>query len=212
MFSTNEFIVQSPDGARKAEVVGDRLKVDAVVSNTDGEASTKRKTFVVNAVGVAIGNNKSMLSLLNAAGSGVVVRLEKMYLINTQTAGITGINADFRLFRITGHSVGTALTPLTHDTSDTLSASVTARTGSTVAGEAAAAMYRWMWGTDEWATGPADADSADHSLQNVMPLYEVGLNTKALTLRPGEGISLKQVVNSTVGTFDVILVFTEAAA
>lgn len=170
-----------------------------------------RKTFVAQALGVAIGNNKSMLSILNASGSGVVLRLQRLFLINTQNAGVTGINADFRLFRATGHSAGTAITPLAHDTNDSLSGSITARTGATIAGEAAAYLYRWLWGTDEWSTGPLDQDGLDHALTSLNPVYQAQPGERPITLRPGEALTLKQVVNSTAGTFDVIAIFTEAA-
>ena len=169
-----------------------------------------RKTFVVQALGAAIGNGKSMLSLLNADGSGVVLRLQRLFVINTQNAGVTGINADFRLFRATGHSAGTALTPQAHDTNDTLSGSITARTGGTIAGESASYLYRWLWGTDEWSTGPSDADSADHAAQSLNPIYQAAPGERPITLRPGEGLTLKQTVNSVAGTFDIIAIFTEA--
>lgn len=172
----------------------------------------ERKTFVVQALNTTIGNGKSMLSLLNAGGSGVVLRLQRLFIINSQNSGVTGVNADFRLFRATGHSVGTQLTPQSHDTADSLSASITARTGATIAGEAAAYLYRWLWGSDEWNTGPLDADSLDHGLQNVLPVYRADQGERPITLRPGEALTLKQVTNSTAGQFDVIAIFTEASS
>jgi hypothetical protein len=190
-------------------MASDQSTIPVSVSSIAVGADT-RKTFVARAQAAALGNNKSMFSLLNAGGSGVVVRIQKIYLINTQNAAVTGINADFSLFRMTGHSVGTSITPQTHDTADTLSVNVTARTGATIAGEATPALYRWIWGSDEWSTGAADADSADHGLQNLIPLYAPQMNEKAITIRAGEGLTLKQTVNSTSGTFDVICVFTEA--
>jgi hypothetical protein len=182
-----------------------------VVSFEPSGNESTRKTFVAQALGATLGNNKSMLSLLNAGGSGVVLRLERLFIINTQNSSVTGINADFRIFRTTGHSVGTSITPLAHDTGDTLNGSVTARTGATVAGEAASYLYRWLWGSDEWSTGVADADSADHSLQNLQPVYQATSRERPITLRAGEGLSVKQVVNSTAGQFDIIAIFTEAA-
>lgn len=177
-----------------------------------GGAQSTKKTFVLWAKDVAIGNNKSMVSLLNASGSGVVVRVEKLFLVNTQNSSVTGVNGSFSLFRMTGHSVGTTLTPQSHDTSDTLNVSVTARTGGTIAGESASELYRWKWGTDEWSTGPADAENFDHAMQSLIPLYLASPNEKQITIRPGEGLTLKQTVNSTSGTFDIGIVFTEASA
>lgn len=171
-----------------------------------------RKTFVATAINVTIGNNKSMISLLNASGSGVVVRLQKLFLINSQNAGVTGVSVDFRMFRHTGHSAGTQLTPRAHDTNDSLHANVTVRTGGTISGEAADYLYRWLWGSDEWSTGPADADSADHAQQSLNPVYVAGPGERPITIRPGEGLTIKDVTNSTAGQFDLIAIFTEAAS
>lgn len=181
-----------------------------VVSSIAGAG--ERKTFVAQAIGASIGNNKSMLSILNAAGSGVVLRLSKLFLVNTQNSSVTGINAEFRLFRATGHSAGTTITPLPHDTADSLNSGITARTGATIAGEAASPLYRWLWGSDEWNTGPLDQDGLDHAFQTLIPLYDAKPGERSLTIRAGQALTLKQVVNSSNGTFDVIAVFTEDSA
>lgn len=206
------FAHQDATDANDNQIVAQGTSPWVVSVDSINAVDATRKTFVVQSLGTAIGNGKSMLSILNAGGSGVVLRLQRLFLINTQNTGVTGINADFRLFRATGHSAGTSITPLAHDTADSLNGSVTARTGATIAGEAVAYLYRWLWGTDEWSTGPADADSADHAIQNLIPLYEAKPGERPITLRAGEALTLKQTVNSTAGTFDVIAIFTEATS
>lgn len=171
------------------------------------------KTFTVRAPSVAIGLNKSMLSLLNAGGSAVKVRLLEARLINVQTAAVTGVIGEFQLNRITAHSAGTSLTPAPHDTSDSLNGSVTARTGST-ATEAAGpiTLRRNYWSTDEWGVGSLDVEGSDHAHQTLgEPFYRSAPESKPIVLNAGEGIHVKQITNSTAGTFDIEFIFTEEA-
>lgn len=171
----------------------------------------REKTFHVLATATAIANNKSMLSLYNAGNASVKVRLREVRIINSQTAAVTGIVADFRLKRFTTlHSAGTLLTPESSDSADTLNANVTARTGATIAGEAAGDLRRAQWSSDEWGPGTLDTEGSDHAQQVTgFPLYLPGPEQKPITLNSNEGIHIKQVTNSTAGTFDLLFVFTE---
>lgn len=174
---------------------------------------TPKKTFHISSIDIAIALNKSMMSIVNANGSGVKIKIQEIRIVNSRTAAVTGVVADFRLKKITGHSAGTNLTPIASDSSDTLSASVTAKTGSTVAGEAAADMKRASWSSDEWGTGTADTASHDHvGHLTGEPWISVRPDQKPITLNPGEGITIKQVTNSTNGSFDIFIVVTEEAA
>ncbi len=183
---------------------GDRLKVDALASVSD----VQNKTFCILAENITIGNNKSMVSLLNATGSTVIIKIREIKLINTQTTAVTGVVAGFQLRRMTGHSVGTSLTPNTYDTTDTLNVNVTARTGATIAGEGVM-LHSYRWSSDEWGVGATDVESSDHGLSSLIPFYTVQPYCKPITLRANEGIHIKQTVNSTAGQFTVIMTFTE---
>lgn len=173
-----------------------------------GEAAT----FVVSAQNVAIGNGKSMLSIVNASGSTKVLRLRELYLINVQTSAVTGVIGEFQLKRIVGHSGGTALTPASYDTSDSLDSAITARTGATVTSEGSDIFRRLYWSTDEWGVGAQDVESGDHGAQVMLNIMRQQPWCKAFTLRANQGLTLKQITNSTAGTFDVVAVFTQEAA
>lgn len=173
--------------------------------NVDGSYPT----FVAYADSIAIAQNKSMLSVVNAGGSSVLMRLRELYIINVQTTAVTGVVAQFRLYRISGHSAGTSLTPLASDTNDSLDSSITARTGSTVSGEAASFLRRHYWSSDEWGVGAADVESNQHDRQSALNIVYAYKQVKPLTFRAGEGFTVKQITNSSVGTFDVIAVFTQ---
>ena len=180
------------------------VSLQSVVSGGDELA-----TFVALAKDVAIGNNKSMISVVNTSGSTVKVKLRELYLINSQTSAVTGVVADFNLFRCVTHSAGTSITPQSYDTADTLNASVTVRTGATIGTESATALKRWEWSSDEWGVGTLDQEGNDHNTQTNINLLRQEKGCKPITLRANEGITLKQVVNSTAGTFDIMLVFTQ---
>lgn len=166
-------------------------------------------TFTIWNVDTAPANNKSMMSILNAGGSSVVVRLKKILLVNSATTAITGVITDFRLFRITGHSAGTQITPATYDTQDSLDANVTVRTGATIAGESTSYLHRVEWSSDEYGTGTLDQEGYDHAAQYIAPFYtQEGTNCKPITLRAGEGLTLKCATNTTAGAWDIAFVFT----
>ncbi len=169
------------------------------------------KTFVAYSPTTTIGNLKSMLSLFNAVGSTVKIKIHEVRIVNVQTTAVTGIVANFEVNRITAHSVGTALTPRPYDTSRTLDVNVTARTGATFT-EAAGpiTLMRAQWSSDEWGPGNIDTESSDHSVQ----LTGFGVVSKLpgcgpIVLNAGEGIHVKQVTNSAVGSFDLFIIFTE---
>jgi hypothetical protein len=186
---------------------GDRLKVDASISGSSQEAEFA--TFSVTAQSVAIGNNKSMLSIVNTTGSTVKIKLRSLRIINAQNTAATGVIADFRLLRCVTHSAGTSLTVEACETSDTLSASVTVRTGATIGTEGTTVLRRVQYSTDEWGVGSHDVESNDHILQIGTNLLEAPLKAKPFTLLANQGITIKQVTNSTVGAFDIELMFTQ---
>lgn len=192
--------------------VSDALKVS--ITNTVPIATTEDEnaTFVALSLSTAIGNNKSMISIVNAGGSGVKIRLREIRIINVQNTAVTGVIADFRLLPITGHSSGTSITPLAHDSDDTLSGSVTVRTGANVSGEVAANVFRrWKFSSDEWGVGASDVESNSHDMQIQNSLFDTAPKTKTITANPGEGFTIKQVTNSTVGSYDILMVFTQEA-
>ncbi len=105
-------------GATDGTLIGNlsnRLLVDGSLAPATTVKEIENPTFYLSSQAVAIGNNKSMLSLLNAAGSGVKIKIREIYVVNAQNTAATGIISAFSTLRITGHSVGTSLTPVSYD-------------------------------------------------------------------------------------------------
>lgn len=199
---TNDVAIWNENRTDSVSVSTSRLDTNAYIYHILAPA------FVVKAEDIAIGNNKSMLSLVNTGSK--IIRIRELKIINGRTTPTTGIVAKFDLFRITGASAGTTLTPLAFDTNDSI-ASTAVRTGATVTGEASASLMHWEWSSDEWSPGTVDIESTDHLSQSLIAAYkcDTASGMKAITIRPGEGLSLKHTVNSTAGSFDIYLQFTE---
>ena len=149
-----------------------------------------------------------MISLYNGSVNRVI-KISSVKLINSQITTVNGVILEFRFLRITGHSAGTLITPQTFDTVDSLDANVTVRTGATVAGEAATPLFRYYWSGDEWGAASSKIEGTDHSNQTLSPIYSRKINEKPITLRAGEGLTIKQLTNTAIGTFDIEIIFTE---
>lgn len=166
-------------------------------------------TFVISSNTIVPGNNKSMIALFNGTSSTVILKLQSIKIINNRTAAATGVVVDFRLRRITGLTAGTSITPLTFDTNDSLNVNVTAATGGTVSGEATTDLMRRLWSSDEWGTGTTDVESNDHVSQQNNFTWMKLINTKPITIRANQGLTLKCVTNTTASDFDFELIFTQ---
>lgn len=172
-----------------------------------GSTTTLNASFIAYAQDIQVGNNKSMFSIVN--NSGLVVKIRKIYVVNTLTSTTTGTEGKFNVLRISDHSGGTLITPSSYDTNDTLNASITCRTAATVASESSL-LVNFKWSTDEWKSGAFDQEGYDHAQQLFNPIYNGESNfLKPITLRNAQGISIKFITNSTNGVFDIVVAFTQ---
>lgn len=171
-------------------------------------------TFTALFAGVAFGNNKSMAGLLNGSGSGRVLRVKRIWVLNNQTSAVTGVLTTFEVRRSTAQSSGTTVTPVKHDTSSSnLAAQVLCAHGATVTSAAADAVRKFMWSNDE----PAASTGTSDELECLVPLNCVfdaatgDADLEPLVLREGQGIDVRHTGSSAVGVVDVIIEFTDAA-
>ena len=168
------------------------------------------RTYDVVATAVTFGNGKSMISIWNASGSSVVVKIRRVLLLNNQTVSGTGVLATLEFRKITAHSGGTALSALKRDMNDAdMNASVSLATGATVTG--GDLLRKILWSTDE----PAISSSTIDEWETFVPLnyiWDAGYadsNVQPLTLRAGEGCHLKCTTNTTVMNVDIFVEVTE---
>jgi hypothetical protein len=174
-------------------------------------------TYTAVATAVTVGNNKSMLGLLNPSGSGYIIKLREYYVRNAQTTAVTGVAGVFELHPIRagtpGITAGTDVTPTAHDSADALPSGLVCKTGGTVAGETSTLLDVMRISTDEWGPGTLDVEGHNHGFENYMPArVKRDSVQKAFIARPGEGLHLKFATNSTAGSFDILFIFTKVNA
>lgn len=171
-------------------------------------------TFTLAAIGAAFANGKHMLSLFNGPGSGRVLRLYRVVILNNQTVGVTGVLTTLGLRRTSAQSGGTAVAATKHDTaSANLAAQILAATGATVTNNADAPFRTIVWSNDEPTASTASSDE----MECMVPLNTIwdstgDANIEPITLRPGEGVTLHHTGTSAVGVCDIFFEFTDAAA
>lgn len=194
------FVQLPPDSTGKKLRTRDR----GSVGHDQYVALAAAPTFDVLADAVAFAANKHHLTLFNGIGSGVVLRLRKLFVTNLQTGTATGVVVRFDVKKATTASAGTTLTPQVHDSSDTsLPAQVTVRTGGIVT--EGALLFPWVTSNEEEKAGEALSKSL---FQQSVSLLPEGPEIKEYVLREGEGLTIKQITSSTVGSFAWLCVFT----
>jgi len=165
------------------------------------------ETFEAYAASVAPAANKSMISIANTS-STKICKIRSIYLTNVQTTAVTGVMLNFELRRIASHSVGTSITPSQYDTEITLDSGITARTGATVTSEGAV-IRRWTYSSDEHGVGAVDVEASDYPINAVIPIFQQEKYGAPIVLRNGQGLSLKQTISSTVGVWDINIIFSQ---
>lgn len=160
-------------------------------------------TYYALADAVAFAQNKQMISIMNAVGSGKMVVLKKLFLINNAIAAVTGVALRQELKRITAHSSGTLVTPQPSDSaSPSLPAEVTVRTGATAT--EGALMFPLTFTNDEVG---ATQGFPSATLLAGLNWFAEGSEVQEIRLREGEGITVKNITNTIVGSFSYLIVF-----
>jgi hypothetical protein len=164
-------------------------------------------TFSVTAQAATL-TNASLLSLSLLPGTGLqAVRLIGIYIYNVQTTAVVGVNAQFELRRYSTDSLGTARTPVSYDTQNSLDAFVITKTGATIAGENINPLRTWFFNLDEILAGAASNQGVASAVMQLPP--PLSPLQQAPTIRVGEGLHVKCVSTSTTGTVNVSFVFTQ---
>lgn len=196
------FIQLPPDSTGKQL----RTRTKVILGQTVHEQAvyqTALPTFFAIADVVALAANKHHVSIFNGAGSGKMVTIRKLFQINLSLSAVTGVALRFDIRRSTVQSAGTAITPVSADTDDTLPAGITVATGATVTN--GGLLFPFTTQSDELtASNAAVANYLTQYNNLMMESNEI----KELRLRPGEGFTVQQITSSTVGSFAWLVAFT----
>lgn len=173
------------------------------------------QTYIASFVGVAFGNNKSMAGIFNGSGSGRIVRVKRIWVLNNQTSAVIGVLTTFEARRSTAQSGGTAVTPVPYDTaSENMPAQVASAHNGTVTSSASKLFRRWLWSNDEPTVSSATMDE----FQLVLPfncIFDAATgdaDVEPFVLREGEGLDIRHTGSSTVGVVDILVEFTLASS
>ena len=154
----------------------------------------------------ALAANKIHLSIYNGAGSGKVLKVRKLFLLNLQVAAVTGIMVVWRVLKSSSAGTGgTAITPRPADSQNpALPAQVVVAGGPTTPTEV------FTWFDHAVSNDEIGATSAFPTPQILAGLNLVaeGEVLQEITLREGEGLLVKQFTISAVGSYGVLAVVT----
>ena len=158
-------------------------------------------TYYALADAVGFAANKHMISLYNASGSGKLVVLKKLCLVNLQLTTVTGVAVRQNFSRFSAvHSAGTLITPTSNDSlNPAIPAGITVRTGATLT--AGSLLFPLTFANDE--VGATQAFPS-------VPLQWLpeGNEVQEVRLREGEGVTVQNITSTVIGSFAYMFVFT----
>lgn len=177
-------------------------------SATGGGGATPAASFRVLYDRIVPAANKYMATLYNTSATRKVV-IKRIYILNHQFAAATGVLLEGEVRRISARTAGTAVTPVAEDLNDTLSAGITADTLSTAVTDSSL-LRRYIIANEENLLTTWNMNNAQ-GLNAYGLVYEAPAGGRGLTLRQNQGISVKNITASTVGSTTVIIEFTDEA-
>jgi hypothetical protein len=199
-------VIQVPPDSTGAKT---RTRTRVVGANTVHEqyiAQSADPTYYVWSTPAACAQNRQVLSLLNTSATQVI-KVRKLFLINAQLTAVTGVGLQYDVKRISTLTGGTAITPNPADTADGALSGFTCAAGGTVT--EGVLLYSWYTMNDE--IGVTAAAAVGGYLQASISMQPEGNEVKELNLRNGEGFTVKQITNSTVGSYGALAVVTVEA-
>lgn len=143
--------------------------------------------------------NQRTIDIFNASGSGVKVKLRKLF-VHHNGAAVTGVNHQFDVIHTTAVGTGgTAITGRLQDsTNAAIPAQVTVRSSATGGATESFVRFGLVIDTEETRPGTMYAPAI-----NWLP---EGEDIGDIVLNEGEGLLVKQITNSTVGVWGALLV------
>ena len=167
-----------------------------------------RQSYIALVENSQFANSKQHLSIFNGSGSNSVIRVQKLYIANMVETAVSGGAGRLDIKKITACSSGTDLTPIKQDsTNDDLPAQILLKTGATVT--EGSIIFPLVFPDDEMLLTQNSMAQQIFSGINWIP---EGYELQEFTLREGEGLTIKQITNSTAGNVSWIVLFSLEAA
>ena len=168
------------------------------------------QTWTAYFSGIAFAATKNMAAVLNGHATELI-KIRRIGLLNSQTAGVTGVLCSIEIRKYTGASLTspTAVTPTTHDSTNTGPTTITVGHAGTIGGTPFT-LRRIFWSSDKAAISTATSDE----LETYVPLnivFDAGYgdsNVQPLTLRQNE-MAMVYNVSGAAGLLDVWIEYTK---
>jgi hypothetical protein len=188
-----------------SEDANGRLLMTNVVTGVIGILYGELPTWIVQtgaAVNVAAASTVHF-DLFNAAGSGVILKVRSLLIVPTLTA-VTGVGLTWSIDRTSAVGTGgTALTPRPADTANTaLPAQVTARSKP-----AGGATLNYILRSNVSSSEETSMYAGSASQLNHLNPFNLEI-AQPITCREGEGIRVVQTTSSSVGSTNILCLFT----
>lgn len=157
---------------------------------------------------IAPAANKYMATLFNTSATEKVI-ITRVLRENWQATAVTGVALEGYLARITTRTAGTAVTIRSNDTLDVLPAGIAADTNSTAVTENHIIQRVWASSEEIVLGGSLAAELGfETSGMDGNSIWHKSPGYRGLVLRQNQGISIRNVTSSTVGTSSWVIEFT----
>ena len=162
-------------------------------------------TYTVIAENCAFANSKQHISVFNGVDSGKVVRIKKLFMVNASDGTlVSGAAIRMNVRLISACSGGTDLEYRKHDVlNDDVPSQILLKTNATVT--EGALLFPLTISNDEALITATDMSTQLRAGINWQP---DGAEIQDVTLNEGEGYTVRQVTNATVGAYHWIVVFS----
>ena len=164
---------------------------------------------------IAPAANKYMATLFNTSSTRKVT-VDRVYCLNWQVTAVVGVLLEQELRYVTARTIGSAVTIQREDTTETLSSGIEADVGSTTVTEGTGdrgLIRRIIASSEEIAL--ATAYGLNGVLANITDAqlkYYRHPGSLGLVLRQNQGVTVKNITSSTIGTVSYIFEFRDELA
>ena len=206
MTTPNDSFQSNPDASGTllaTHLVGTKEYPVVMQAGPSGHILDSLDSYIACADNIANAANKQMFSIFNGTGSGKVLKIRKLFYVQTGITAVAGVATRMEWKKTTAQSAGTAITALAFDTNNAaVPAQISIAHAATVT--ESSLIFPFASSSEEVAAAGTLSIQGLTGLFNLLPEAHT---IQDWTLREGQGVTLKNIT-TTVGTATTLCVFT----